>query len=74
MTDGAFADDVIAGEETAMVDFAVARVAGYGTTGSFVVACFAASTGVRLAVSRERLRGRDLRDLGDECAIATDVE
>ena len=74
MADGAFAGDAIAEEEAAVVDFEATRVAGYGTTGSLVVACFAAGTWVGLAASTRCLRGRDLRDLGDDCAAATDVE
>ncbi len=64
----------MAEEEAAVVDFEAARVAGCGTTGPLVVACFAADTGVGLAVSTRRLRKRDLRDLGDDCATAIDVE
>ena len=45
-----------------------------GTTGLLVVACFAPGTGVGLAASTRRLRRRDFRDLGDDCAPATDVE
>ena len=64
----------MAEEEAAVVEFEAARVAGCGTTGPLVVACFAADTGVGLAASTRRSRGRDLSDLGDDCATATDVE
>ena len=74
MEDGAFANDAIAEEEAAVVDFDAARVAGYGTTGPLLVACFAAGTGIGLIASTRRVCGRDLRDFGDDCATATDVD
>ena len=61
-------------EEVAAVGFVAARVAGCGTTSQLVDACFATDTAGGLASSVRRLRGRDLRGLGDFCAGAMVVE
>ena len=58
-------------EEVAAVDFVAARVVGYGTTSALVDACFATDTASGVASSVHRLRGCDLRGLGDFCAGAT---
>ena len=51
-----------------------ARVAGRDTTSALVDACFATDTASGLASSVRRLRGRDLRSLGDFCAGAMVVD
>ena len=61
-------------DKAAVIDSEAARVACCGTTGPLVVACNAANTGVGLAASTRLLHGRDLRDLGDDCTTAIDVE
>ena len=61
-------------EEMAVVDFVAARVVGYGRISTLVNACLATDTAGGLASSVRRLRGRDLRGLGDFCAGATVVD
>ena len=54
--------------------FEVARVTGYGITGTLVDACFVMDTSSGLGSFARRLRGCDLRLLGDFCAGAMVVE
>ena len=61
-------------KEVAAVVVVAARGAGCGTISALVDACFATDTAGWLVSSVERLRGRDLRGLGDFCAGATVVE
>ena len=61
-------------EEMAESGLVAARVAGRDTASARVDACFATDTAGGLASSVRRLRGRDLRGLGDFCAGAMVVD
>ena len=61
-------------EEVAAVFVVASRVAGCSTISALVDACFATDTAGGLVSSVRRLRGRDLRGLGDFSAGATVVE
>ena len=61
-------------EEVAVVVFVAARTNGCGTNLRVVDACFATDTAGELASYVRRLRGRDLRELGDFYAGAIIVD
>ena len=61
-------------EEVAVFGFVAARVDGCGPNSPHVDACFATDTTGGLSSSVRRLRGRDLRGLGDFCAGAIIVD
>ena len=61
-------------EEVAAVVVVAARATGCGTISALVDACFATDTAGGLVSSVRRLRGRDLRGLGDFSSGATVVE
>ena len=71
---GGSAVSAVAVEVAAALVFVVARVTGYGVTGTPVDAFFVTDTSSGLTSSARRLRGCDLRLLGDLCAGATVVE